>query len=135
MSPETNRALVKQFFDECWNQGKVDVLHEIMSPDHVHHLPGWELHGPDEIKDLILDLRASFPDLHIGVDDEIIADDKVVIRWTMRGTHLGNLGNIAPTGKRVEYIGIDILRCAGSKIVELWGVPDTQGLFQQLRAS
>ena len=78
--------------------------------------------------------HTAFPDFQITMDDEIATADKVVVRWTVRGTHLGNLGELAPTGKRVEYIGIDIIRCSDNKIVELWGVPDARGLYAQLES-
>jgi steroid delta-isomerase-like uncharacterized protein len=135
MTEETNRALVRRFFDECWNQGDVSRIAELLAPEHVHHLPGWELHGPDDVRQLILALRTAFPDFHATIDDEIVANDKVVVRWTIRGTHNGDFFGMAPTGKRVAYTGIDIVRCADGRIVELWGQPDAAGLQGQLAQS
>ena len=78
MASELNLSIAKRFFNECWNQGKVDLLDEIMAPDNVHHLPDSELNGFDEVKDGIRNLLMAFPDMSITIDDEIVAQDKVV---------------------------------------------------------
>ena len=125
-SPSENLALARRFFNECWNEGRVDALTEIMAPEHVHHFASGDMHGPESVKSLILELRRDFPDFHITIDDEIVGQDKVVLRWTIRGTH-------QPTGNSVEYTGIDIIRIANSRIVELWNQMDLVGYKRQLQ--
>ena len=125
-SSNTNLALARRFFNECWNEGGVDVLAKIMAPKHVHHFPDGDMHGPENIKAMILDIRTRFPDFHISIDDEIVGQDKVVLRWTIRGTH-------QPTGNSVEYTGIDIIRFSNGRIVELWNQMDVVGYQQQLQ--
>ena len=66
------------------------------------HLPGRELHGPDEVGNLILYLCAALPDLHITVEDMILAGDKIVCRWTIRGTNTGPFGGRPATGDNVS---------------------------------
>lgn len=121
-----NLALARRFFNECWNEGRVDALAEIMSPEHVHHFPDGDVRGPENIKAMILDIRQDFPNFQITIDDEIVGQDKVVFRWTIRGTH-------QPTGNSVEYTGIDIIRIANGRIVELWNQMDVVGYKQQLQ--
>ena len=65
-------------------------------------------------------------------EDIIVEENKVVARWTARGTHAGALMNIPPTGKQVTLKGIDILRNEDGKIVERWGEFDALGMLQQL---
>jgi predicted ester cyclase len=134
MATHNNQSLIKQFFEECWNHGAVGRLNDLLAPDHVHHLPGWDLHGPQQVGELIADLRIAFSDLHFIIDDVIVGQDKIVIRWIAHGTHLGDFFGLPPTGNRVEYTGIDIIRCSNGRIVELWGQPDSAGLNRQLRA-
>jgi steroid delta-isomerase-like uncharacterized protein len=74
----------------------------------------------------------AFPDYNVTVEDEISQGDKVVTRWTARGTHQGEFLGIAPTGKQVTVTGITISRHNGGKIVESWTEWDTQSLMQQL---
>jgi predicted ester cyclase len=57
-----------------------------------------------------------------------------MIRWTMSGTHQGELMGIAATGKRMTVTGFDLFRIAGGKIVEMWQDADQLGMLQQLGA-
>ena len=78
--------------------------------------------------------RSAFPDLRFTIEDMIAEGDKVATCWRAAGTHQGELMGIAPTGKRVEVIGMIVSRFAGGKIVEDLEVMDTLGLLQQLGA-
>ncbi|MBI1178157.1 hypothetical protein GC207_12045, partial [bacterium] len=79
--------------------------------------------------------RISFPDWHERVDDIVAEGDRVVIRFTSTGTQLGEFQGIAPTGRKVSIQEVAIFRVVDSKIVEQWGMPDIQGLMQQLGAT
>ena len=57
----------------------------------------------------------AFPDLRVTVEDMLAEGDKVATRWTIRGTHQGELMGIPPTGKQVEASGITIHRVSGGK--------------------
>jgi steroid delta-isomerase-like uncharacterized protein len=77
-------------------------------------------------------LRDAFPDVHITIEDQVAEGDRVVTRWTARGTHTGAFQGIPPTGKRGSMTGIDINRFADGKVVECWTNADDLGLLQQL---
>ena len=80
-------------------------------------------------------MRSGFPDFQVTIEDLFAAEgEKVVLRFTFRGTHQGEFLGVAPTGKRVTMAGIDIFRIADGKIVELWGQEDVLGMMQQLGA-
>jgi len=68
----------------------------------------------------------------VSVEEEMAAGDKEVVRWTIRGTHTGELMGIPPTGKQVAWTGITIYRLADGKIVEEKGEEDALGFLQQL---
>jgi steroid delta-isomerase-like uncharacterized protein len=129
---EQNSVIVRRFFDELWNRGRFAAADELLAPAHVHHLSGDDLGGPVEVKALVEFLRHAFPDLRFVIEDELVAGDKVVVRWIATGTHLGDFGGLAPTGRFVSWTGIDIVRLKDDRIVELWGNYDAQGLEQQL---
>jgi predicted ester cyclase len=76
--------------------------------------------------------RTAFPALHFTIEDLIVEGDRVVVRWPSRGTHLGELMGMPPTGQQRSPTGISILHCAGGKICEHWHNWDTLGLMQQL---
>jgi predicted ester cyclase len=85
-------------------------------------------------KQLVMGFRTSFPDWVESVDDVIAEGEKVVIRVTGRGTHLGQFQGIAPTGRQVMATGIGIGRLQEGRMVEAWAAYDALGLLQQLGA-
>jgi predicted ester cyclase len=84
------------------------------------------------MKQLHSALFTAVPDAHWAVEDLIAEGDKVVVRFTMRGTHHGEFMGIPPTGKVVTVRGIAICRFAGSKAVEYRSSVDLLGFLQQL---
>jgi steroid delta-isomerase-like uncharacterized protein len=92
--------------------------------------------GPDVegSKQWNAEILEAFPDYSVTIEDQFASDDKVITRWTARGTHKGYFQGIAPQGKEVEVPGITISRYIDGKIVESWFEWDRQDLMQQLRA-
>jgi steroid delta-isomerase-like uncharacterized protein len=134
MSIAQNKAIMQRYFNEAWNQGNLSVLDEIVSADYLNHnpfVPGLPA-GPEGLKPILAGFRAAFPDLHFTIDGQIAEEDKVVTRWTMRGTHQGEFMGIPATGKQVTAGGVQIERVAGGQIVEHWRQSDDMGLLQQL---
>lgn len=70
--------------------------------------------------------------MEFTIDDTVIEDDRVALRWTMTGTHEGTVYGIEPTGKQVEYSAIEINRFEGGKLAESWTQADIFGLIRQL---
>ena len=134
MSIEENKSLIRRFCEEVWNHGRLDVVMEIFAEDYVRHdlRPGNPLPGPEGQKRIAADFRAAFPDLHMTLDLIAAEGDLVVTRWTTAGTHTGQWGSIAPTGKRAVFSGVNIYRIKNGKVVELWNHRDDLGLMQQL---
>ncbi len=129
---EQHAALMRRHFVEHWNGGNPAVADEVYAPDFVAHGSPNPAIGPDGVRRFVADLRAAFPDLHYTIEDLIATDDKVVVRWTMRGTHRGELMGLPPTDKAVALTGISINRFAGGKSVESWDQTDIFGLLGQL---
>ena len=134
MSDE-NKKLIRRY-QEAYNKGDFERLHEFLAPDWVAHT--WTPGIPKSLaatREVHLMHLSACPDLEYTIDDLIAEGDRVVARFTVRGTHLGPLMGFAPTGKRLEVQGISIFRIAGGKIVEHWAVSDIAGLFVQLGAA
>jgi steroid delta-isomerase-like uncharacterized protein len=132
MSAEENKALVRRFVEEFWNEGNTTAADELMASDAAIHLPTGEVVNPDELKGFASAWRESFPDWHSTFEELIAEGDRVAERWTGRGTHRGELQGIPPTGKRVEVPGSVFYRIVGGKIVEFRGQLDMMRLMQQL---
>ncbi len=132
MSVEENKALVRRFWD-AFKRNDVAALEEVTSQDVVYHTapPGLSA-GIQGYRELMAMYFSSFPDLQITVDDMIAEGDKVVTRFTGRGTHRGDFMGAAPTGKQGEIGGISIIRVTGGKVTDEWDQLDMLGLMQQL---
>jgi predicted ester cyclase len=134
MSPEDDKAIVRRLWDELFNRQNLAVVEEVVSSDFIHQGPGTRvLRGSeffDQIRSRILFL--AFPDLRFTIDDLIAEGDKVVTRWTLRGTQRGEFMGLPPTGNPVSWSGIKITRVVEDKIVEDGVEQDTLGLMRQL---
>ena len=119
--------------DEMYNKGNLDVTGEIYAADYLSHAPpGPDLTGHEAQRQHVSAIRAGFPDIDYAVDDRFTAGDRLVVRWTARGTHQGKFMGIPPTGKRITITGITIHRFAGGKIQESWNNWDALGMLRQL---
>jgi steroid delta-isomerase-like uncharacterized protein len=127
---EAQQALVARFVDEFWNRGNFDAADELMTRDAVIHEP--VAGTPEDLKAVALAIRTAFPDWHSTIEEMLVDGDRVVERWTGRGTHRGELQGIAPTGKRVAVPGVVFYRIADRKIAEFRGQFDRMSLLQQL---
>lgn len=67
------------------------------------------------------------------IDEFLVQNDKVYVRWTQTGKHLGQLDGYAPTQQPLVTIGSAVYRVAEGKIVEYWIQQDRMGLVKQLQ--
>jgi steroid delta-isomerase-like uncharacterized protein len=133
MSSTQFHSPIYQIFDEAFNQGNLDVVDKLLTPDHsAHNDFGGVLNGPQGFKCLIALFRNAFPDLHCTLEDEIEQGDKLAAHWTMRGTHEGLFMGNPPTGRPVEAQGIIFAHTKNGRIVEDWILVDEMGILQQL---
>lgn len=119
---------------EAWNTGKLDTLDEFVSREAVRHGPvttNSSVNSIEELKSLITDFRASFPDLKIVLDEEIYIEGRSVIRWTFSGTNTGP-GRFGPTGKTVRISGASIAHYADEQMIEEYVLYDTADFYTQL---
>jgi steroid delta-isomerase-like uncharacterized protein len=133
MSTEENKAMSRRSFEEAWNKGNLAVIDEVVAANYVGHDPAVpNLRGPAGMKQLIMMYRTAFPNIQFTIEDQAAEGDKVVTRWTARGSHQAELMGIAPTNKQATVTGIGIDRFVNGKIEESWSNWDTLGLLQQL---
>ena len=135
MPPEQNKAIYRRIMEEVFGRGNIALADQLIAANYVEHetLPGLEP-GLEGFKQMVTSFRAAFPDMRGTVEDMVAEGEKVVGRYTMRGTHRGEFMGMAPTGKQVTVTGIDILRFDRGKVVEHWGMADQMSMMQQLGA-
>jgi len=134
MPADKDVSLVRRIADEIWNQGKLDVIEEIMAADaryHGPHMPGGS-GGRDDWRKAIAMYRGAFPDSHVTFEEFLVSGDRIVGRWRATGTHTGSLPSLQPTGKPIAITGITIYRLSGSQIQEAWEQLDLLGMWRQL---
>jgi steroid delta-isomerase-like uncharacterized protein len=136
MSTEDNKAIVRRFIEEGWNQGNVALFDELTGPNWIYHDPSFpNVRTLEDYKRWTTETRSAFPDMFSTIEDMIAEGDQVVVRATVRGTNTGDIVtpmHIPATGKQVTVSGMTIVRFAGGKGVEVWNQTDTLGIFQQL---
>ena len=126
------RALLDRFYEESWNNGDISLIDELFTTDYVLHMQDGRTIGRDGFKIEIPELRSTFPDLSITVDELIMAQGRIVARVTWRGTHTGQGLGIEPSGAKFEASAIYIYRFEGDRIAESWAMFDSLGFRQQL---
>jgi steroid delta-isomerase-like uncharacterized protein len=132
--PADNKSIVRRLYEEVWNERKIEVLKELISPSHALHIPnasGSKV-GPEAYKRNIQQFITAFPDLRFDVEDTVSENDKVVTCWTFSGTHKGEYLGIPATGRKISVEGITIHHVAGGKIMDSFANFDALGLMQQL---
>jgi steroid delta-isomerase-like uncharacterized protein len=127
---EQIKTLVSRLVDEVWNRGRYDVVDDLVDDNYVGQ-PS-EVRGTEGYKQFFMALRGAFPDLEFTIDDQVAEGDKVVVRWTARGTHDGEYFGIPPTGRAGVITGMEVLQFADGKAITCWGEVDQLGLLQQL---
>jgi len=133
MPNESNKEIVRRYYEDVLNRGDVGLLETIVRPDHVEHdpLPGQGGGGLAGFQKRVEMLRNGLkPEFTI---EQIVAeDDTVVVRWTNRGRHVAPFLGIPPTNKSFSIAGIDIHRLKEGKLAEHYHVVDQLSMMQQL---
>jgi steroid delta-isomerase-like uncharacterized protein len=133
MSAEENKAIVRRFWG-VWEEGNIDLVDELLAPDYINHTPASpdQPTGPEGVKGVVAMFRSAIPDLRVVVEDMIAEGDTGVVRYTLEGTHEGELFGVPPTGQRLNIKSIAVERVSDGKIREHWRVTDSLDMMQQL---
>ena len=114
-----NKSLMRRVYEEMWNEGKTALARELFAP-------------PEGVERFVSGFLVSFPDLRHTVEAMIAEGDQVAVRFSARGTQLGQWLGFAPTGRAIHYTGVTLARIAGDKIIEHHTWWDKAALIEQL---
>jgi steroid delta-isomerase-like uncharacterized protein len=137
MPSEENVQLMRRWFQEVWNEGKTETVHELLAADAVGTGQAGSdtlIHGPADFVPFVKGIRGAFPDISVTVEDAFGDGDKVAVRWSATMTHTGDDLGFAASGKPVRITGNTIARIADGQIVEGWDNWDQLGMLQQIGA-
>jgi steroid delta-isomerase-like uncharacterized protein len=133
MSTEENEALLRRAWDEVYGQGRLDSVEEFVLDDVMAHEPDRDVRGIEEFERYLATYLAAFPDTSVTIEDVIAEGEKVVSRYTVRGTHTGTTEDYGPpTGRQIVTEGITIYHFSGGKIAEMWDRYDNLAVMQQM---
>lgn len=130
MSLEANKEIARRILEEVFNEGKLEVIDELVSPDHINRSDGYG--GRDEYKGFVQLYRSAFPDLDFKILYQIAEGDMVGHHWKANGTHQGEIMGIPPTGKAIEITGTYMAIIRDGLVIEEWGNWDAMGMMVQL---
>jgi predicted ester cyclase len=128
---DENKAAVRACFENA-SQGNFDALDDIVTSDYVLHPE--EVRGADGLKEMVQRYRDALSGLRVTIDQQLTDGDYVTTRYTITGTHVGDLMGTPPSGKDVAFTGITISRCDHGRIAEEWEITDAVGLLGQIGA-
>jgi predicted ester cyclase len=116
---------------EAINTGNLALLDKFVAPGYVEHSEGFQ--GVEPFRQQITAFRAAFPDLHVSIDDLLLADGgRFASRTTVTGTHTGDLMGIPATGQSITVEAVDIGRVEGGQAQERWGGLNMYSMLTQL---
>jgi predicted ester cyclase len=131
----TAETLIRQWFEELWNQGREDAIDRLLAPNGIAHgLPTPDhqpIVGPAAFKPFYRQFRQAFPDIQISIERAVSSGDFAAVHCRVTGTHRGDAFGPA-TLRPVEFEGMCIVRTSGGQIVEGWNTFDFMTCFQQI---
>ena len=135
---EQNKALIRRWFKEVWNDGRADAIPEMFAADGIAHGLSDDasspLRGPAGFVPFHGQFRGAFPNIEVVVEDQIAEGDLVATRCSVRGKHTGDHLGFAATDSPVDFTGMTITRIKDGKIVEAWNNFDFMKMYKQLGA-
>lgn len=118
---------------EVFNAGRTDLADRLVAPDYIEHaLPPGAPGGLPALLAYLEHIRTAFPDLRLTVEDAVEQGDRLALRLSATGTHLGPLRGMAATGRRAEWEEMHFFRLEGGRIAEHWIIAGTLGMLRQL---
>jgi predicted ester cyclase len=117
---ELNKRKVRLFVEAVWNEGRLELIEELVAADYVGRVPRFErgVHGPEGVRRLVSRGRRAHPDLYVKIEDQIAEDDRVATRWRAMTQAPLARATTAPTGRAPCYAGISIIRLLAGKQVD-----------------
>lgn len=133
MNITENKQIVLRFNKEFIEEGKEDVLKDIVSDKFINHtIPNNLPNDINGLKQFARILRKGFPDLRVIIHQQVAENDMVTTLKTIEGTHSGEIMGHQPTGRKVKMTVIDMVRIKDGKYIDHWAKNDIIQTIQAL---
>ena len=130
MSTNDNKALVRRFITEIFEQGRVEAVDELCAEDFIGHT--WGEIDREGLKQTMGRVAKSLADVHFTVEDEIAEGDRVAVRVTASARQVGEIAGQAGTGRSYTIGEIHIFHVRDGKVAEHWHQYDQMARMKQL---
>jgi steroid delta-isomerase-like uncharacterized protein len=130
MTTNENKALVRRFISEIFEQGRVEAVDELCAEDFIGHT--WGEIDREGLKQTTGRVSKSLADVHFTVEDEIAEGDRVAVRVTASARQVGEIAGQPGTGRSYTIGEIHIFRFRDGKVTEHWHQYDQTGRTKQL---
>jgi predicted SnoaL-like aldol condensation-catalyzing enzyme len=124
MTTDDNKALVRRFIREIFEQGRVESVDELCAEDFIGHT--WGEMDRDGLRKTTARVGEALADVHFTVEDEIAEGDRVAVRVTASARQVG-------VGRSYTIGEIHIFRFRDGKVIEHWHQYDQLGRARQLQ--
>jgi predicted ester cyclase len=133
MSVEENKAILRRLMEEVWNEGNLDIVPDLISPEFSMSAPsGPPIRGPEGFRQSVAYWRSILPDLHFATDEVVGEEDRLAARFTTTGTFEGRYEEYEPTGRQIKYAEAAFLSFKGGKLLEQSVFVDWLDFFRQM---
>lgn len=132
---DENKAIYANYIQKLFNEGRFDLLDDLVTPDYkLNDPPPGKAGDVETLRQVVAMNRESFPDLNLSLDGMIAEADMVAARSTMTGTHQGEFFGVPATGKPIKVGGMTMVRIKDGRIAESWVKNDVMGIMKQIGA-
>lgn len=121
---------------EIFNTGNMALVDATIGETHFLVEPEFpdKVVGREAFIEWVKGYRTIYPDFNLTFNEIIAKGNNVVVHWTVTGTQEGPLGELPPTGLKVNVTGLTLMRIVDGKIAEEWIYYDNLGSSEQLGA-
>ncbi len=131
MTQPDNKTVARGFVQTIFNERKIDEAKNFVTPDITYHAME-EVKGLENFKQWIGEDLKAFPDMNITIVDSFGEQDKLAMRWNLKGTFVKELRGTQPSHEepnwkdvsheKFETQGVEIFHFQNGKIKEAWTI-------------
>jgi steroid delta-isomerase-like uncharacterized protein len=127
-------AAVMNAYNALWKSdlSNLDRVESVIHPEFERHGTSGRLRGVPSFQRYLTHFLTAFPDLRFEIQDFAWHEDRVFLRYRIRGTHRAEFMGVPATGKAIDVAALTVYRIRDGMLRELWDYTDMLSLAEQL---
>ena len=134
MSSEENKAVVRRFITQVFENGQVEAVDELVSPDFMMHSVPDAKPGSQPLKDAMARVKQGLSQVSMRIEDLVVEGDKVAVRLTAHACQSGEFMGMPPSNREYTVAEMHLFTVRDGRIQEHWAVVDFLSIMKQLGA-